>query len=377
MAISLALWVLERIYRLIRNARINSGGGSIKASQLATSRPYKDTPEAYGMSELKRDSKFSATTPMFTDKTLPRPPGAGTLTPGTVTPDLVEPEFGGKSDLSYYDDGSLQPLGSYDSRYSTDATYSGTRKGGQQGYFPTATSDKYAESPSSTLHQARNSIATLPVNSIAIPSPPPIPTGYAQAQLLPSRTIRLTIKVGHPFKWAPGQSVLLTLPELSRVQSHPFTILNNDPQEIILLVKARKGLTRKLFNLVRQRSLANVGLKPIKDKGYSLASMRASGHGDGVKVPPIYVRAKIDGPFGSSARVRWGEHSTVVIICGGSGVSFGIGICDYICGMIAKKADSRTFHTERVRFCWVAREYGKFFAGSAADDTADKPGITS
>ena len=185
---------------------------------------------------------------------------------------------------------------------------------------------------------------------------PPIPVGFAHAQLLPSRTIRLTIKVAKPFKWGPGQSVLLYLPDLSRIQSHPFTITNNgDNSEIVLLVKSRKGLTRQLFDLVRTRSLENVGLNGSVDKRLSLASMRSAE--GGMQVPPVYVRAWVDGPMGSACRTRWGDFSTVLIICGGSGISFGVSICDYVCRMMAGSLNKAS-HTQRVRLCWVVREYG-------------------
>jgi hypothetical protein len=72
-------------------------------------------------------------------------------------------------------------------------------------------------------------------------------------------------------------------------------------------------------------------------------------------VPPIYIRAQVDGPFGSARRVRWNDYSTAVIICGGSGISFGASICDHICQLISRNATQ----TQRVRLCWVAREYAE------------------
>jgi hypothetical protein len=158
-----------------------------------------------------------------------------------------------------------------------------------------------------------------------------IPVGCARAQLLPSRTVRLTIRLARGMAHAPGQSVLLTLPDLSPVQAHPFTICNNDRNVIVLLVKARKGLTRELHDMVQRSS-------------------------------PGYIRAYVEGPTGSSVRVRWDTFSTVLIICGGSGVSFGLSLCDYLCSEMAL----RRARTTRIRFVWVVREYADIAWAAAA-----------
>ncbi|WVN87551.1 uncharacterized protein L203_102734 [Cryptococcus depauperatus CBS 7841] len=229
-----------------------------------------------------------------------------------------------------YDDDFIRPLAAYD-----------------------AQNDEQSYSPMMINHEQVNSISPVVHNSPAYP-PIIIPLGYAQAQLLPSRTVRLTIRVARPFSWAPGQSVLLYLPEISRFQSHPFTILNNGPAEIVLLVKARKGLTKKLFELVRKRTLAAIELH-AQDKRISLASLRPGNGECPMNVPPIFLKAQLDGPMGSSERVRWKEHSTVMIVCGGSGVSFGASICEYVCETIK----NRIGKTQRVRFCWVVREYAE------------------
>jgi hypothetical protein len=421
MAAALAIWAGERSFRFIRMARINGffsgrGTNATRSVSLVAGRPYSNIPqsdkEQYDMSDLKKAAQaFGADAPYNIDKTLPRPPGAGTPgggTPGAWTPAYtpyasnmnLAGEFGAGNNAGYYDEGSLQPLGSYESRLNDKARndrYPGDSSGTHfdpytQRYDdvydpnqPYSRSDPF-DAPSSTTfplnpdpaffsvdgntstptHQrGKSSVATMmssgsgPAQARFNPQgPPPIPVGYAHAQLLPSRTVRLTIRVARPFKWSPGQSVLLYLPELSRIQSHPFTIVNHHGNEIVLLVKARKGLTRKLFEYVRARNLASLGINDVKKKRLSLASMRC---GEGaVTVPPVFLPAWVDGPMGSAGRVRWGEYSTVVIVCGGSGVSFGAAVCDYVCSRMARQRErpGRKWHTRRVRFCWVAREYG-------------------
>ena len=316
------------------------------------------TDTAYGMQDLKQSRHLSDNAP-YTDKTLPRRPGDGLL--GNETPNS---EFGDRSTLAYYDEGSFQPLEGRTSspvdvyardEASTPSFATLVSKG--DGHFPPT--GQYGKSPNMPGHQqGKESVATFrPFSGGQAPAPPPVPVGFAQAQLLPSRTIRLTIRVARPFQWAPGQSVLLYLPDISRIQSHPFTITNSGERDIVLLVKARKGLTRRLFDLVRTRSLAAVGLNGAKDKRLSLASMRG-GEG-GVQVPPVYVRAWVDGPMGSASRTNWGDFSSVLIICGGSGISFGVSVFDYLSRTIQRAQGSKRFHTQRIRLCWVVREYGE------------------
>ena len=193
-----------------------------------------------------------------------------------------------------------------------------------------------------------------------IVAPPSIPLGYAQAQLLPGDTVRLTIRVPNPFSWAPGQSVLLCLPDLAAFQSHPFTIVNNDSSEITLLIKARKGLTRKLYEWVlkhRQRAIN----QDVNAKHQSSTSIESTGGDLVVQAPPVLLRAILDGPFGSADRVKWGDYSTVVIFCGGSGISFGASILEYICGQLSQvgMSTSPRFKTTRLRFCWIVREFAE------------------
>ena len=374
MAAAALLWGAERAFRFVRFVRINALFGKRHITPIVAGAPYRDSiaDNAYGMREMKQSHDLRYNAP-YTDKSLPLSPGEGT--PGYETPNK---EFGGRSSLGYYDEGSLQPLGSYESKnidpYGIETSSrpsTSTFVSKSASYFPV-----HAHEPKGsdvTAHKNRNSIATLPA-PLREPklATPPIPVGFAHAQLLPSRTIRLTIRVAHPFKWSPGQNCLLYLPDISRIQSHPFTITNNGGSEIVLLVKARKGVTRKLFDLVRTRSLAAVGLNGAADKRLSLAAMRG-GEGN-MQVPPVYVRAWVDGPMGSSSRTKWGDYSSVLIICGGSGISFGVSICDYVCRMMAQGQSSDRFQTRRIRLCWVAREYGESQRGMSLTSSRDRLG---
>lgn len=181
-------------------------------------------------------------------------------------------------------------------------------------------------------------------NEHAEAAPPEVPPGYAQAQILPSKTVRLSIRTHRPMKWQPGQSLLLNLPELSTLQTHPFSISNNNPNEIVLLIKARKGLTLDLYDLVLERT--KKALKP-SDKRLSILPRSA----------PVHVKARVDGPMGSAGRVPWTEYSNVLIVCGGSGVTFGLAIGDFLSRVMSRPDFAGA--TRRVRFVWIVREYAE------------------
>lgn len=299
---------------------------------------------------------------------------------GLATDDIVLEEFTDKM---------LPPVPAYDHSYDIVSAYSSRRNSQEQPYGtvhgyggspeiqPTGTfeSRRYEDDEpqqqmlappgrNASLHTPRSTsaqsfISNRSVSAASNPNrasistvrarPPVIPPGYAQAQLLPSRTVRLTIRTPRPIKWAPGQNVLVTLPELSKIQAHPFTICNSDPNEMVLLIKARKGLTRQLYNRVRERSEA---------------IMRASDSKAGSTAAPIYMRALVDGPMGSAGRVRWGDFATVLLVCGGTGVSFGLAVLEHMCKAI-QRGDFKS-KTRRVRFLWVAREYAEIAWAASA-----------
>lgn len=222
------------------------------------------------------------------------------------------------------------------------------RKSGVQ----TLDSEKYAPNlagaSSSTLVN-RGTTSVYDLDPALFPKPVTIPPGMAQVQLLPSRTVRVSIRTMRPMKWHPGQSVLLHLPELSHFQTHPFTISNNDPNEIVLIIKARKGLTLQLYN--HCLALMEARMKPEVRASVMSSSMPR------LDLDPVLIRAGVDGPMGSAGRVPWLDYSTALIVCGGSGVTFGLAMTDWLSREMSQDGYARSMR--RVRFVWIVREYAE------------------
>jgi hypothetical protein len=259
-----------------------------------------------------------------------------------------------------------------------------------------------ANSTFSLYSQAPLPLSARPINA-------PIPAGYALAQLLPSRMVRLTLRLPKPFKWHAGQNVLLQIREISIFTSHPFSIVSvhdvDVEQEIVLLVKARKGFTLDLWKETKKRmdepTSSSVGPRvPGMERRQSYYFASSSKKLSTAK--PVFFRgmfffvfprrdrwteamlrrchmffllplALVDGPYGSSARVQWGHHSSVLIVCGGSGVSFGVAILTWVAECMASRdreggagkggagKGGRNFITRRARFVWIVREFGSSF----------------
>ena len=130
-------------------------------------------------------------------------------------------------------------------------------------------------------------------------------------------------------------------------------------RELVFFIRAKKGWTQDLWFTV-----ANLTAKGMK-------------YPQGEKIPAqgrlpergVLMRGYVDGPFGSAARAKWEDYSTVLLIAGGSGVSFALSVLEYMCMCMAGRDGrdlggrsggfgQRNFKTQRIRFVWIVREFG-------------------
>lgn len=133
--------------------------------------------------------------------------------------------------------------------------------------------------------------------------------------------LRITLRYSSP-NAVPGRHVFLWLPNIRAIETHPFTIVSTNPLELV--VSVRSGFTRDFFTYV-------------------------SKHLDGK------LRASIDGPYGVLPDFVAFDH--VVLIAGGSGASFTLGVA----ASLINKIGSSTSHARPfINVIWVVREPGKF-----------------
>ena len=195
-----------------------------------------------------------------------------------------------------------------------------------------------------------------------------IPVGYAHAEILAGRTIRLRIVTPGRLTWAPGQHFLICIPFLSKFASHPFTVasvcdkqkLGGDGRTIVFLIRAKNGWTKDLWTTVVGH-LAHGQRHPPGEVP------------EGTILPTtgILLKAWVDGPFGSAVRTNWSVYSTAVIVAGGSGASFAISVLEYLCLCMAGR-DGRSlggtmgrrdsFSMRRIRFIWILRDFGELLS---------------
>ncbi|CAO1614291.1 unnamed protein product [Parajaminaea phylloscopi] len=232
-------------------------------------------------------------------------------------------------------------------------------------------------------HEAHEPRPALPADVAALIKP-----GYAFAQVLPGKTLRLTLRTPNRMSWYPGQWLYLNTPAVRGWQSHPFSIASaydaampivttggdrdlekglakerrrkGEERTVVLLLRARKGFTLQLWDYVRRHRhrqvMAAAEAGEIHDGMQSAAGSRTT--------TGVHIRAIVDGAYGTTQRVRWGIHSSIVIVCGGSGVTFGISLLEHLCNCMTQrnlygqsKRGGKDFEVKRVRFVWILREF--------------------
>jgi len=206
--------------------------------------------------------------------------------------------------------------------------------------------------------------------------------GFAFIQPLAGQMLRIVLRTSKPMSWSPGQWVYVGFPALSWIQTHPFTIAcsyvdefeqlyeshdsasqaRRDAHLLVLLVRARNGLTRRLWDHVTKRCEMHA---PESATSTDTVFPPIQGTSFRTQVQGIYMRTIVDGPFGGSARIDWSAYATCVVVCGGCGVTLGLSVLEYLCAKVAlaqmgcnvQGSWGRPFRMHRIRFVWIMRDY--------------------
>ena len=147
---------------------------------------------------------------------------------------------------------------------------------------------------------------------------------------------KIRVQMKHVQKWSPGAHVLLKLPKLGLIQSHPATIAsvpsshNND---LVFILKGHKGFTNRLL------TCADSSTSTLLPKTQQDAIAHQQTH-----------TVLIDGPYGGS-HGDFAAFDTVLLIAGSTGATFVLPqLLD-----IAHRASSQRLPVRRLEFVWVVK----------------------
>jgi hypothetical protein len=204
--------------------------------------------------------------------------------------------------------------------------------------------------------------------------------GYAVELLPPSTTVlslpnqplehaTTIIRIDNvPLTWRPGQHIRAYIPALGPWEAHPFTPANcsaipapplpprkdveqelsplqdsatKQTSNILLMIKAHKGLTRRLAEYNR-----NWLARPCPNANDSSSSSA--------------LVAYVDGPYGFAP--QWEEYENLVLLATGTGISFTLAILDCL-EQLCFIGDERLV-TRTVRAVWMVRHVDPLFQES-------------
>ncbi|KAJ3833437.1 hypothetical protein F5878DRAFT_546583 [Lentinula raphanica] len=87
----------------------------------------------------------------------------------------------------------------------------------------------------------------------------------------------------------------------------------------------------------------------VEGKAFSISDQPAL-------LPEVPVQIMLDGPYGGCS-LDLGQYETVLLIAGGSGATFTIGVLDDIVGRCARLGRPNNERTRRIEFVWCLRSY--------------------
>ncbi|SCV74645.1 BQ2448_7674 [Microbotryum intermedium] len=160
-------------------------------------------------------------------------------------------------------------------------------------------------------------------NGIAMPK--------ATVELLPESTVRVLIACPPGHRWKGGQHVFLNFIKAKPLESHPVTVANAP----WLHPNAKAG-ARTMMILLR--------ISPRSGLGPALLELASHG----TSTPVL-----IDGPYGGLMTSDLGVNEHVVLLAGGSGVSFISSILQDLCERRARKFEG--IRTKKVEVHWAVK----------------------
>ncbi|KAF8315153.1 hypothetical protein DL93DRAFT_2079335 [Clavulina sp. PMI_390] len=160
--------------------------------------------------------------------------------------------------------------------------------------------------------------------------------------------------------WVAGQHVnLRVLFPQGWAESHSLTILNAPRETSALTVTPQADNYYPSGPVTPSQSDVHPGgltlaVRACGDWTRALNAFAQAGPGSKGREHATVI---LDGPYGGSS-LDFGDFESVLLVSGGSGVTFTLGILDDLVGRIVKLRRSRGERTRRVVFAWYIRSFG-------------------
>ncbi|KAL0575933.1 ferric-chelate reductase Frp1 [Marasmius crinis-equi] len=165
--------------------------------------------------------------------------------------------------------------------------------------------------------------------------------------------------------WQAGQHVRLRVFFSGRVfESHSLSIMNAPPDfsnhshgggGIVLGARVKGDWTRALNSYATAES----------DR---LSLLDTSLNQEKTRIAEVPIHVMLDGPYGGSS-IDLGDYESVLLVAGGSGATFTLGLLDDIVGRCTRLNRRGGEKTRRIEFAWCIRSFGSldWFAGMLRD----------
>lgn len=148
--------------------------------------------------------------------------------------------------------------------------------------------------------------------------------------------------------WVAGQHVQLRVFFAGRVfESHPLTILSAPPSISCL---ASPGLILGARVTGDWSHALNLYAQKAKDRVVNEKT---------IVEHDTQVQVMLDGPYGGCS-IDLGDFESVLLVAGGSGATFTLGLLDDIVGRCIKLGRQGGEQTRRIEFAWCVRSFGNF-----------------
>ncbi|RYP64850.1 hypothetical protein DL771_008565 [Monosporascus sp. 5C6A] len=132
---------------------------------------------------------------------------------------------------------------------------------------------------------------------------------------LPGGGTRIVFKKPLP-RARPGKHCYVWLPQIRAFETHPFTIVSDDPLELV--INTYSGFTRDLHEFAASR-------------------------------PGAMLKASLEGPYGTTPDTM--SYDKVVLVAGGAGATFTFGLA----ADMLRRMDETS--TQRIEFIWAVRRH--------------------